>query len=195
MIKANYNDKNIIVDILTRSFDDNHSVNFIVQQDEKRIERIRALMDYSFEVCYAFGKVLLSEDRKACALVLFPDQKRTNLKSLFLDAKLILSCIGIGNIYRALSREAKIKHIQPKEAMYYLWFIGVDPNYQNTGTGSKLLNEVIEDSKLQQRHIYLETSTLKNIPWYQKFGFSIYNELDLGYKLFFLKRELNVHPH
>ena len=191
MTKAAYSNKSLVVDILTKSFDDNQSVNYIVQQDEKRLERVKALMDYSFEVCYAFGEVFLSDDKKACALVLFPDQKRTSLKSILLDVKLILSCVGIGNIKKALSRDSKIKNLQPKELMYYLWFIGVDPKYQHTGAGTKLLNDVIEDSSLQKRPIYLETSTLKNIPWYKKFGFSIYNELDLGYKLFFLKRELN----
>ncbi|HEY0668474.1 MAG TPA: GNAT family N-acetyltransferase [Sphingobacteriaceae bacterium] len=179
------------MDILTKSFDDNQSVNYIVQQDSKRLERIRALMDYSFEVCHSFGEVFLSEDKKACALVLFPDQKRTNLKSILLDAKLIFSCVGVGNIQKALTRESKIKNLQSKELMYYLWFIGVDPQYQNTGAGTKLLNDLIEDSSVQRRPILLETSTFKNIPWYKKFGFNIYNELDLGYKLFFLRRELN----
>lgn len=190
MTRANRTDKNLVVDILTKSFDDNQSVNYIVQQDSKRPERIRALMDYSFEVCHSFGEVFLSDDRKACALVLFPDQKRTSLKSILLDVKLILSCVGISNIKKALTRESKIKNLQPKGLMYYLWFIGVDPQHQNAGAGTKLLNEVIEDAKIHKRSIYLETSTLKNIPWYKKFGFDIYNELDLGYNLFFLKREL-----
>lgn len=192
MINAEYGDKSLIVDILTNSFDANLSVNYIVQQDKKRLKRIQALMDYSFEVCYGFGKVCLSDDRRACALILFPDQKRTSLKSILLDARLILSCVGIGNIMKAISRESKIKNLQPKELMYYLWFIGVDPGYQHTGTGTKLLNEIIEDSSRQKRPIFLETSTLKNIPWYKKFGFNTYNELDLGYKLFFLKREINT---
>ena len=191
MTKAAYSNKNLVVGILSKSFDDNQSVNYIAKQDSKRTERIRALMDYSFEVCYAFGEVFLSDDKNACALVLFPDQKRTSLKSILLDAKLIFSCVGIGNIQKALSRESKIKNLQPKELMYYLWFIGVDPKYQNSGAGTKLLNDLIKDSSLQKRPIYLETSTLKNIPWYKKFGFSTYNELDLGYKLFFLKREFN----
>ncbi len=39
------------------------------------------------------------------------------------------------------------------------------------------------------RPIYLATSTMKNLPWYKKSGFEVYNELDLGYNLFFLKRE------
>ncbi len=190
-MKAAYKDKEVVVDILARSFDDNKSVNYIVQQDAKKQDRIRALMDYSFEVCHAFGEVFVSEDMKACALVLFPDRKRTSLKSIFLDVKLIFSCIGVGNIKKALSRESKIKSLQSNELMYYLWFIGVDPQYQHAGAGTKLLNEVIKDASVRKRSIYLETSTLRNLPWYKRFGFDIYNELDLGYNLFFLKRELD----
>ncbi len=190
MRKADYNDKYLVVDILTKSFENNQSVNYIAKQDEKRLKRISALMDYSFEVCHSFGDVFLSDDKKACALVLYPDKKKTTLKSILLDVKLIFSCIGIENIKKALSRESKIKQLQSKELMYYLWFIGVDPEHQNEGIGSDLLKEIIEDSKHKERPIYLETSTLKNLPWYKKFGFQIYNELDLTYKLFFLKREL-----
>lgn len=191
MIKAGYNEKNLVIDILTKSFDTNQSVNYIVKQDRKRTKRVRALMDYSFEVCYLFGDVFLSDDKKACALVLYPDKRKTSIKSVLLDIKLILSCVGLKNIKKTLDRESKIKKIQPKELMYYLWFIGVDPQYQNTGIGSKLLDELIEDSRRKKRAIYLETSTLKNLPWYQKLGFQIYNELCLTYKLFFLKRDLS----
>ncbi len=191
MKKADYNDKNLVVDILTKSFDTNQSVNYIVKQDQKRIKRVNALMDYSFQVCYLFGNVFLSEDKKACALVLYPDKKKTTLKSILLDVKLILNCIGIENIKKALARESKIKQKQPKDQMYYLWFIGVEPKYQNEGIGSDLLDDIIRDSDHKERPIYLETSTLKNLPWYKKFGFQVYNELDLSYKLFFLKRKLN----
>lgn len=186
MKKAEYKDKGLVVNILTKSFDTNQSVNYIVKQDEKRIKRVAALMDYSFEVCYSFGDVFLSDDKKACALVLYPDKRKTTIKSVLLDVKLILFCVGLENIKKTLARESRIKKIQPKELMYYLWFIGVTPEHQNTGIGSELLYELIEDSNLQKKPIYLETSTLKNLPWYTKFGFRIYHELDLNYKLFFL---------
>lgn len=191
MKKAKYTDKSLVVDILTKSFNSNQSVNYIVKQGEKRIKRISALMDYSFEVCYLFGDVFLSNDEKACALILYPDRKRTTLQSILLDAKLIVSCVGIKNIKRTLDRESKIKKIQAKDAMYYLWFIGVDPEYQNSGIGTALLKEVINDSQLQKKPIYLETSTLKNLPWYINQGFKVYHELDLSYRLFFLTKELN----
>ncbi len=189
MKKAESSDKDLIVDILTKSFDTNQSVNYIVKQDEKRLKRISVLMDYSFEVCYLFGDVFLSDNKKACALVTYPDKKKTTLKSILLDAKLIISCVGVGNIKKTLHREAMIKKLQPNEPMYYLWFIGVEPKYQNEGIGGRLLEDIIKDSNQKKRAIFLETSTLENIPWYKKFGFQVYNELELSYKLFLLKRE------
>ncbi len=189
MKRAEYNDKSLVVDILTKSFDTNQSVNYIVKQDQKRVERIRTLMDYSFEVCFLFGDVFLSDDKTACALIVYPDKKTTTIKSILLDAKLILQCVGFNNVKKTLAREALIKKIQPKELMSYLWFIGVDPENQNNGIGSNLLSSLIEYSSHRNRPIYLETSIMKNLPWYKKFGFEIYNEQDLSYRLYFLKRE------
>lgn len=73
--------------------------------------------------------------------------------------------------------------------MAYLWFIGVDPLYQRSGIGSRLLKEVIADAGAKGLPIYLETSTERNLPWYQRFGFRIYDELHLTYVLYFLKHE------
>ncbi|HTN19778.1 MAG TPA: GNAT family N-acetyltransferase [Pelobium sp.] len=191
MIKAGSQDKNLVVDILTKAFDTNKSANYIVKQDSKRIKRLEALMDYSFEMCHRFGKVYLSDDKKACALILYPD-KKTALNSILLDLKLILKTIGIENIGKALKRESAIKAIQPKTPIYYLWFIGVDPKLKNQGIGTNLLSDIIAESENEKRPVYLETSTLQNLPFYEKFGFRTYHELDFSYKLFFLKRDLKL---
>jgi len=189
MVKAEITDKNLVVNILTYSFADNKSVNYVIKQDKFRSKRLEKLMEYSFDYCWLFGEVYLSDDKKACALLVLPDKKKTTLKSILLDIRLAWSCIGFFNLKKVLQREAKIKSLHPNSVMYYLWFIGVQPGDQNRGVGSSLLNELIQRSGALQRPMYLETSTLKNIPWYQKFGFSIYQELDFGYKLFCLKRE------
>ncbi|MFM9500732.1 GNAT family N-acetyltransferase, partial [Streptomyces galilaeus] len=80
--------------------------------------------------------------------------------------------------------------IQPTIPMSYLWFIGVDPVAQSQGVGSKLLQDIIDYSNSNNRPIYLETSTVKNLPWYEKFGFEVYNEQDLTYHLYFFKRDV-----
>lgn len=190
MRSATRTDKPLVTDLLSAAFDDNLSVNYIVRQDDKRKQRIRALMDYSFEVCYRFGKVWLSEDRKACALVLYPHKKNTTLQMIWLDVKLIFTAIDIRGIKKALDREAKIKAKQPKEPMAYLWFIAVKPLYQHQGAGSRILKEIIADAELQNLPVYLETSTERNLPWYNQQDFTEYDTLDLSYTLHFLKHDL-----
>ncbi len=189
MTKALYTDKNSVVNILTQSFADNKSVNYIVKQDSKKAVRLKRLMEYSFDTCYRFGEILLSNDKKACALIIFPEKKRTTLKSIAADIKLMISCMGIGNVRKAMQREAVIKSIHPLKLICYLWFIGVDTNEQGKGIGTALMREIISRSSELNRTICLETSTLKNIPWYQKLGFSIYKELDFGYTLYCMKKE------
>lgn len=191
MIKADYSDKELVLDILCKSFDSNKSVNYVVKQDENRQKRIRNLMEYSYEICSMFGQIYLSDDKKACALTLFPDKKRTSLKSIFLDVKMAISCVGIDRVSKVLDRDSKIKKSYPSDQILYLWFIGVNPGEQKKGIGSNLLKEIIKESILTKRPIYLETSMPENIHFYNKLGFNIYKELNFGHTLFLIKRELN----
>lgn len=188
MKRAAAHQKTLVVDILSKSFDDNKSVNFVVKQDYIRKERIRRLMEYSFNVCHAFGEVLISDDEQACALILLPDKKQTTLNALLWDAKLALTVIGLNRISSVLGREAKIKSFHPKEPFSYLWFIGVIPEFQNKGKGSLFLNEIIQESEQNRRPIYLETSVDRNLPWYKKHGFEIFQSLEMTYKLYMLRR-------
>lgn len=189
MIQANKHDEALVVAILTAAFEGNQSVNFVVRQDKKRVRRIRFLMQYSFRLCSLFGDVWLSEDRKGVALVLYPESKKITLRSVWMDIQLIFRSIGLVGIQKTLKREARIKKLQAKDKMAYLWFIGVTPLYQHSGIGSKLLQEVIRETEKKNLSLCLETSTISNLPWYERFGFEVYNRLELGYTLFFLKRE------
>jgi ribosomal protein S18 acetylase RimI-like enzyme len=188
MKKALPSQKAQVIEILTESFDENKSVNYVVKQDEIRKERIRGLMSYSYNVCNAFGEVWFSEDEQACALVLYPDKKRTTLSAVLWDIKLAVSVIGLSRVSQVLARESKIKRFHPKHPFSYLWFIGVNPKLQNSGKGSRLLEEVIEHSERDSRPIYLETSVDRNLPWYKKFGFEIFQSFDLTYALYMMRR-------
>jgi ribosomal protein S18 acetylase RimI-like enzyme len=189
MKKALYSDKEVVIDILTRSFYENKSVNYVIKDDDKKLQRIKSLMDYSFEVCFLFGEVFLSDDRKGCALILFPEKKKTTGRAIMLDLKLVFTCLGIKNLLKTLDRESKIKKHHPNDPFVHLWFIGVDPEFESKGTGSTLLKEVIAEANKLNRKVYLETSTLKNIPWYEKFGFKVFDKIELTYTLFLLSNK------
>lgn len=176
-----------VIEILTHSFKDNQSINYIVKQDHKRIERIKKLIAYSFFQGINFGKVFISEDQNAACIVIFPNQKKTSLQSILWDLKLVLQVIGIKKVNAALKREALLKKKYPKTPYAHLWYIGVDPFYQRKGLGSTLLEEVI--TYCGNTPIYLETSVLSNIAWYETFGFTRIHTLDLGYLLHLFKKE------
>lgn len=187
MKRVDSSQKSVVVEILSKSFDDNKSVNYVVKQDSNRKERIRGLMDYSFKVCDAFGDVWMSDDSVACALVLYPDKKKTSLNAISWDAKLALSVIGLDRVGKVLGRESKIKAYHPKQPFSYLWFIGVPPASQGKGIGSRLLEEIIHNSEEQGRPVYLETSVDRNLPWYKAHGLEIFQTLDLTYQLYMLR--------
>jgi hypothetical protein len=188
MTEASYKDKASIIEMLTTAFDTNKSVNYIIKQDSKRVKRIKFLMDYSFEMCLRFGKIYLSEDKKACALILLPHLKKTTIPSVWLDIQLVFKSIGLQKLGEVMKREQKIKRFHPKTPFVYLWFIGVKPEFQGKGVGSKLLNEIIIESKALALPAYLETSTEQNVPWYYKHGFQQYHVLERPYRLCFFKR-------
>lgn len=189
MQAANPTHKTRIVEILSKSFADNKSTNYVVKNDHKRLTRIKSLVAYSFEVCHAFGECWISDDHDACALILFPEKKKSNLKSLSLDFQLAYQCIGLRRVAKILKREAHIHQYHPQEPYYYLWFVGIEPAQQGKGIGSAFMKEILQRYDEDPRPIYLETSTLKNLPWYQKFGFEIYHELDFGFPVYQLRRK------
>lgn len=180
-------DKPLIIDILSAAFDTNQSVNWLAGTSRQRVKNIRLLCAYSYELCNRFGEVYVSEGRKACSLVLLPDQKKLTAKSIGLDIQLVLQTIGLLQLPKALKREAAIKRAHPKAALYHIWYIGVEPAEQGKGIGTNLLQELLQRARDLNRLPVLETSTLQNLPWYQQQGFEVYRELELGYRLYCLK--------
>jgi ribosomal protein S18 acetylase RimI-like enzyme len=175
--------KGIVSEILFESFFDNKSVNFVVKQDHKKDKRLKTLIEYSIFMGENFGKIYLSDDKKACAIVLDPAKKKTTLKGILWDIKLAFGVIGISNVGKVMARESVLKKYHPKTPFMHLWYIGVKNEEHSKGLGSKLLQQIINDNP--DKDIYLETSTERNFPFYKKHGFELVDDLvnELGYHL------------
>lgn len=185
---ASRTDRTRVVDILSASFDDNQSINYLIKQDAKRKQRLRHLMEYCFDVCLMEGAICLDEEEVACMLILDSEKKGNSWRKLLLDIRLVWKSIGVRRIPKVQKREKVLRANHPKEPFYYLWFVGVEPIQQGKGKGNALLQEALKICDEQKRPVYLETSVLRNLPWYERFGFDIFNELDLGYRLYQMLR-------
>jgi ribosomal protein S18 acetylase RimI-like enzyme len=192
MRKATVSDKPHLINLLTRAFEGNKSVSYVVKPGGDQVTRVKRLMEYSLDNCFAFGEVWVSDDRNACALLLFTDQKKTTLKSIFWNLKLAFTVIGLSRVSAVLKRDKLLKAHHPKGEFAYLFFLAVDPGVQGKGAGSALMHEVIAECDRRNRPIYLETSVERNLPFYQKLGFEIFATVRLSYKLYIIRRLLNV---
>lgn len=189
MKRATKANKSAIVEILALSFEINASVNYVVKNDRHRSQRIRKLMEYSFDTCFEFGDVFISDDGNGCALVLYPDKKRNSLKAVLRDIWLVRSTIGIANVKKVLARQALVKKHHPIEGNFcHGWYLAVHPEHRKTGHGLSFIRELIREGDALKLNIFIETATIRNLPLYQFFGFEIFDTVKMDHTLYFLKR-------
>jgi ribosomal protein S18 acetylase RimI-like enzyme len=183
----NQENKKHVIKILTESFYNNKSTNFVIKQDRKKRKRLETLIKYSIFHGEKWGEVYLSEDKSSCYITIDKGNIKPSLRSILWDIRLIFSCIGITNVARVLKRESIIKSKHPKDHFVHLWYIGVLPSKQGSGRGTKMMQSIINQSKLKNQKIYLETSTERNFQFYKQLGFieeTSFEELGYPLKMF-----------
>ena len=85
---------------------------------------------------------------------------------------MLLNAAGLGRFGRLLQlREAMDKHHPMDRPHDYLWFLGVHPDAQGAGVGSRLLASKTARMDAAGRPGFLETATPRNVPLYNRYGF------------------------
>jgi GNAT superfamily N-acetyltransferase len=69
-------------------------------------------------------------------------------------------------------------HIE--EPHWYLAILGVEPAVQGQGVGSHLLRHCLEKIDRAGMPAYLESSNARNVPFYQRHGFDVMQEIQVG---------------
>ena len=96
-----------------------------------------------------------------------------NLRSL----PRIAALTGLGRLPRMIAMRKAMEANHPKDRHHaYLWFLGVRPEAQGYGVGSRLLAAGLRDVDEQGRHAFLESSNPANVPLYERHGFKVIKE-------------------
>ena len=187
MREATRGDKELVSKILYDCFYDNNSVLYTTKKNNVRA--VKKLMEYSFDICFNCGYILINDAGTGCLLVKNPEKKLSFIYENYLNIKLIFQSIGLNKVKRVLDRERKIKQTYRDKSYIYLWYIGVSPNKQGKGQGTELLNHLINISKKNQLPIYLETSVDKNVDWYLHHGFKLNDTIPFDVNLYSMVRQ------
>jgi ribosomal protein S18 acetylase RimI-like enzyme len=72
-----------------------------------------------------------------------------------------------------------MKRVHPEEPHWYLAAIGSDPTVRGQGFGQALMRSRLERCDAEYCPAYLESTKPENVPYYQRFGFTVTRELVL----------------
>jgi GNAT superfamily N-acetyltransferase len=75
---------------------------------------------------------------------------------------------------------SKMGSYHPKEPHWYLPLRGVDPFYHGKGLGSELMRHTLAVCDQDNKPAYLESSTQKNIPFYERHGFKVLGTIQVN---------------
>lgn len=68
----------------------------------------------------------------------------------------------------------------PREAHWHLPLIGVDPAHQGKGIGAALLRHVLNACDSQKALAYLEATSVRNVPLYERHGFEALGRIQVA---------------
>jgi ribosomal protein S18 acetylase RimI-like enzyme len=178
--KATLADQQAIIRILTRAFDGDPVVNWLMREDHKR----RAAFAEFFEVCfrklaYPHGEVVVATDLHAAALWVPPGKWKVGFLTQLVMAPRYMRCAR-GKIIRSFRALNNTTKAHPHEPHYYLLQIGTDPEHQGKGHARRLIEPVLRRCDEEQVGAYLEPSSEKNLSYYQRYGFEVTGEIDMG---------------
>ena len=149
-------------------------------------------MQKGFEGMFRYlpGKVYVAEvDGQIVGAMRIVEWPACQKQSLRMLPSMLGAVGGIGPLKRAMKMQNIWKEHDPKKTHWHLNPLGVAPDFQCKGIGSKMMHfycEIIDKMGIEAYH---ETDRPSNVPFYEKFGFKVVGEETInGIKNWFLLR-------
>ena len=172
LILASMKDKQLIVNILTESFQHDPCLNWLVEKVTNK-NKLNVIVNYVVDETLCNGDVYFTKDKNA--VVLWKNENQEKFSFQFIKRNLsFLFQMGIKSVIKNLKMgNVSHKHFPKSSQYYYLYMIGVLNDAQGKGLASKLMNPILEKSRLKNVPVFLETANPMNVDIYKKKGFGI----------------------
>jgi GNAT superfamily N-acetyltransferase len=173
---ATLDDAAFISRALARAFDDDPMMRWFFPEDSSRREGLDRYFTTIFTRQYV--RHAICERTEAAAAFWVPAESQAQAVP---DGETIRELQSILGDRAALFRdtvETAAKHA-PREPHWYLAVIGADPAAKGQGHGAALLRSGLAKADAAGLPVYLESSAPANVPFYEHFGFTVREELQL----------------
>lgn len=168
---------------VARAFDSDPMFAWIFPDLRRRARSLEVLMRVPVRYGLRYGHVSHSQGGKAVAIWAPPGQAVSMgrlIRCGMLSVPFRIGFRPFGQFAGANDIMGKIHTKHVPEPHWYLLIVAVDPELQGQGAGSALLQEGIARADQSKFPCYLETSHERNVPFYERYGFSVIETTALG---------------
>lgn len=155
MIKAAYNDKKTVIEILTSAFEtDPHTAWYVNNGKRGSKKRMKTFIEYNFIHAFTHGSVYLSGNKKACALWVEYGKKVSSLRFTIAELK-FLFVFGLKHLRKILSMQKYIDSQHPTGSFMHLMYIWKLPQRRTFKSIKKKILNCFIHGRFPMRKIFL----------------------------------------
>jgi GNAT superfamily N-acetyltransferase len=173
---ATASDEASIVDVLVRAFNMDPAVRWVWSDSEQYYKHSPSFFKAFGGKAFTHGTAYYVDDYIGAALWLPPDVQP--------DEDMMMSVLQ-QTVPERIQKDAfavfdQMSRYHPSEPHWYLPLMGVDPSRHGKGFGSALMQHALVQCDRDNKLAYLEASSPRSIPFYERHGFKLLGTIQAG---------------
>jgi ribosomal protein S18 acetylase RimI-like enzyme len=180
--RATAADAGVVSDALADAFFDDPVISWLIPPGiSRRTKRVGRLWSASTASYFRKNKpVFVAADGQGAALWSPPGAWATPVSEQVREVPAMIRVFGTGLLKASHVQDQMLKAHPRQPKHWYLYAIGARTGSQGRGIGSALLTEMLTRIDDAREAAYLESSNERNVPLYERFGFTVVEELRLS---------------
>ena len=167
-------------DALADAFVEDPIFGWLIPNDDSRRGRLRRFFELELRyVVLPKGQIWTSAETNGASLELPPGAWRMPFTTQLAHGSAFTRVFGT-RLPHALTLITLMENRHIREPHYYIAYVGVAPEAQGQGLGTRLLRPTLDRCEAEGLPAYLEATSERNRALYERVGFRVHGELRLG---------------
>ena len=178
---AEFSDARAVSLVLAQAFEEDPFMSWLFPEPKFRLKLIQAWMRVEVESAIRMGSGWVSVDdgEIVAGTIWSPPGRDLHEGGTFKQLWYLVLGANPSRSSELAEGLSMLGDTHPAEAHFYLNTVGVEPNLTGQGHGGTIIHHTLELADNDGHPCYLESSSPRNVPLYERLGFEVTNEIAL----------------